>query len=309
MQDGGLRCQLFWQLHGLTLSLVSHVCTAGATHAWRQIEGQPCAYHPGLHTAAQHTSGCPWRLEALSGMRCALLTPCCHFQDACLLCRLHQCTPQQHEPCYGQMRACTAHPGSTHTEQCQELLNDHAPTHHTASGASPGTTQAHLIALPALQFSLKALHTNFGAGTVGHMPLRLSSGDEHYKCIQRLPELLLLSRATCNRLNCVPGQGLSFVNACLSLWSDWQSQRGCAVARLSRAEAASVPCVTVPAATRISESMQWHGAVRVESRWPVDTTSKRLAHLSQSAVRKHEVPLESLPAHHHERMQISHVSG
>lgn len=135
------------------------------------------------------------------------------------------------------------------------LLNDHAPTHH--SGASPGTTQAILIALPALQFSLKALHTNFGAGTVGHMPLRLKGGDEHYKCIQRPPELSLLSRATCNRLHCVPGQGLSFVNACLSLWSDWQSQRGCAVARLSRAEAASVPCVTVPAATRISESMLW----------------------------------------------------
>lgn len=133
-------------------------------------------------------------------------------------------------------------------------------------------------------FHWKALHTSFGAGTVGHMPLRLSGGDEHYKCIQPLPELLLLSRATRNRLHCVPGQGLSFVNACLALWSDWQteSQRGCAVARLSRAEAASVPCVTVPAATRISESMQWHGAVRVESGWPVETTSKRLAHLSQS---------------------------
>ena len=113
------------------------------------------------------------------------------------------------------------------------------------------------------------------------MPLRLKGGNVHYKCIQRLPELLLLSRATCNRLHCVPGQGLFFVNACPALWSDWQSQRGCAVARLSRAEAASVPCVTVPAATRISESMQWHGAVRVESRWPVDTTSKKLAHLSQ----------------------------
>ena len=81
MQDGCLRCQLFWLLHSLTLNLVCHVCSAGAYHALRQSEGQPSAYLPVLHHAAGcDTRGCCLRLEGLSGMHCALLTACCNFR-------------------------------------------------------------------------------------------------------------------------------------------------------------------------------------------------------------------------------------
>ena len=62
------------------------------------------------------------------------------------------------------------------------------------------------------------------------------------------------------------------------------------------------PMSLFPDATSISKGMQWHGAVKLESRWPVDTISKIGPPVPKSAVTGG--PAGEPPACHDESIQI-----